>query len=160
MNLELDAFRKFICRVCHEPKPGACFQIFSNGIKQGRRRICRDCRNLQTLSQPSHSPENIQERNKKHSRGSYLKSRYGITEKEYDVLLQKQEGKCAICRKPASAFHSKRNLGVDHNHITGENRGLLCTYCNVMIGKFEKNIGLLESFIEYMRQWSIGDVNQ
>lgn len=46
-------------------------------------------------------------------------------------LLYKQQGCCAICRKPESAF--KRRLNVDHNHKTGLVRGLLCYRCNKFV---------------------------
>lgn len=51
---------------------------------------------------------------------------YGLTAAEYDALLEAQGGRCAICRgKPKS-----KRLAVDHNHKTGEVRGLLCSRCN------------------------------
>ena len=49
-------------------------------------------------------------------------------EKERAEFFKKQNGKCAICRKPQTAF--KRRLCLDHNHKTGQLRGLLCFYCN------------------------------
>jgi hypothetical protein len=51
---------------------------------------------------------------------------YGLTAEQYDALLERQGGKCAICRaRPRS-----KRLAVDHNHKTGEVRGLLCSRCN------------------------------
>jgi hypothetical protein len=54
--------------------------------------------------------------------------RYGITAEEYDKMFTEQKGECAICRDILTVPH------VDHNHITGEVRGLLCPPCNKGIG--------------------------
>lgn len=62
------------------------------------------------------------------NRNNYLVKKYGITEAEYEELLRKQEGCCAVCKKQAS--HFKRRLCVDHDHGTGYVRGLLCYMCN------------------------------
>jgi hypothetical protein len=56
---------------------------------------------------------------------------------DYEIAFNKQEGKCGICGRHRSEL--KRNLAVDHDHITGFFRGLLCSSCNVLLGKYEKN---------------------
>jgi hypothetical protein len=48
-----------------------------------------------------------------------------------EELIKKHGNKCAICEKPRSAF--KKNLSVDHSHINGKIRGLLCYRCNKFI---------------------------
>lgn len=53
-----------------------------------------------------------------------LQRRYGITPNEYRALYYAQGGKCYVCR---SATGKARRLGVDHDHLTGEVRGLVCT---------------------------------
>jgi hypothetical protein len=62
------------------------------------------------------------------SRASELKRRYGITREEYDELLYWQQGRCFICLKKPRARDPE--LAVDHDHRTGEIRGLLCAPCN------------------------------
>lgn len=57
---------------------------------------------------------------------------YGLAKGEYEKLLQKQDGVCAICRGKCP---SGRRLAVDHDHETGSIRGLLCGPCNTAIGK-------------------------
>ncbi len=66
----------------------------------------------------------------KHS--AHLKATYGIGIEEYDAMFRRQAGKCAICRGGTS----KNFLATDHNHKTGEVRGLLCATCNKVLGKF------------------------
>jgi len=71
--------------------------------------------------------------------------RYGITVAEYDALLQKQGGVCAICRK-----HSKRRLCVDHCHRTGMVRGLLCVSCNLGLGSLKEDQASLVAALAYL----------
>src|SRR5271166_1321885 len=68
---------------------------------------------------------------------------YGISEEEYQRRLQEQDYRCLICRK-------KKRLCVDHDHATGEIRGLLCITCNALLGHFEKNPDLLQAVLRYL----------
>jgi hypothetical protein len=67
-----------------------------------------------------------------------LKRRYGITLEEYDALFVRQSGTCALCQRPPQ----RRRLAVDHDHETGEIRGLLCVTCNSMLGHLEGRMNL------------------
>lgn len=64
----------------------------------------------------------------KSPREYHLIRTYGITEAQYDELEHAQDYRCNICKRPSSEF--KTRLSVDHNHGTGEIRGLLCNHCN------------------------------
>lgn len=66
-------------------------------------------------------------------RNSHYKSRYGITVAEYESLLVKQNGACAICRTK-KAGRKGQHFAVDHCHESGVVRGLLCINCNARIG--------------------------
>jgi recombination endonuclease VII len=74
-----------------------------------------------------------------------LKRLYGISVVEYDALLAKQGGVCAICRK-----HSKRRLCVDHCHLTGTVRGLLCDRCNLGLGYLKEDQASLVAALAYL----------
>ncbi len=63
-----------------------------------------------------------------YDRDKVLQKKYGITLKQWNALLKKQKGKCAICGKLQS--ESKSTFHVDHSHKTGKIRGVLCGYCN------------------------------
>ena len=77
---------------------------------------------------------------------SRLKFRYGIIVDDYNKLLKKQSGVCAICGKT----NRDRKLFVDHNHNTGEIRGLLCHNCNCGLGLLGENIDFLKKAFEYL----------
>ena len=81
-------------------------------------------------------------------RKSYLKRFYKLTPEQYDEMLAKQAGGCAICGKHEVKF---KYLCVDHKHDeTKRVRGLLCHRCNKAIGAFEDNTDLLRRAIQYL----------
>lgn len=73
---------------------------------------------------------------------------YGLTPEDYDTLLKKQRGRCAICRSDTP--RAQRDWHVDHCHKTGKVRGLLCHKCNVGLGHFGDSVKLLGKAIEYL----------
>ena len=95
--------------------------------------------------------EKLRQYNKIHSedsRNNTLKRKYGITTKEYDTMLLYQNGQCASCKASQKDF--KRRFHVDHNHFTGDIRGLLCVNCNHLVGLFEKNPDYFENVKKYL----------
>ena len=77
-----------------------------------------------------------------------VKSRYGITKQDYYKLLEKQFHCCAICLRHEDEF--KKDLFIDHCHMTGQIRGLLCPSCNPFLGADEDLISKLERAKEYV----------
>ena len=76
-----------------------------------------------------------------------------LSEDKYEDLFLKQKGVCAICSKTNTPNRSNgklQKLSVDHNHTTGEVRGLLCRECNMGLGKFKDSVYLLGKAIEYL----------
>ena len=76
--------------------------------------------------------------------------RYGITIEGYSVMYDAQQGLCAICNT------HKKTLCVDHDHATGQIRGLLCSTCNLHVGRVEisgvsKMKNLYEKILEYIQ---------
>jgi hypothetical protein len=78
--------------------------------------------------------------------------RLGITREQYNALLIKQDGCCAICKLPESRLKAGRvkRLTIDHDHATGHVRGLLCHLCNCGIGCFRDSPELLQAVIAYL----------
>ena len=74
--------------------------------------------------------------------------RHGITREQYNEMYTKQEGKCAICGKHQN--DSVRILAIDHDHITGKFRGLLCGKCNLLLGHANDNVQVLADAINYL----------
>ena len=59
-------------------------------------------------------------------RKQHLQRKFGITPVQYEALLKRQGGVCAVCRKPPKRLR----LAVEHDHVTGRIRCLACFYCN------------------------------
>jgi hypothetical protein len=82
---------------------------------------------------------------KEYFREAYIKYKYNITQQDIDETTTKQNNCCAICKE-------EKRLVVDHDHNTGEFRGMLCYACNTALGKFRDNIEYLHSAIKYLEQ--------
>jgi len=80
------------------------------------------------------------------SRDGYLRRKYGITEAEYDAMLVRQGGVCALCGKKPGRVR----LAVDHDHVTHRVRGLLHARCNKNLGAFEWSNAVLTRTAQYM----------
>jgi hypothetical protein len=85
-----------------------------------------------------------------------LKSNFGITYDEYSTMLQNQNGVCAICFQPETTKSRTKGkirlLAVDHNHVTGKVRGLLCSGCNQAIGLLKDDPLRGDSLAKYLRE--------
>lgn len=96
---------------------------------ENRERLCKRRR-----ERIAGSPE-IQRRRAEINRRCVLRKLYGITPERYQLMLAEQEGRCAICRIEPG----RRRLAVDHDHGTGQVRGLLCFGCNAMLERVDAN---------------------
>lgn len=83
-----------------------------------------------------------------------LKSRYGITEDDYNALAKAQGYRCAICQVQPD---ENQYLHVDHCHKSTKVRGLLCRSCNTSLGGFKDDPALLHSAIEYLTTYHSTD---
>jgi hypothetical protein len=86
---------------------------------------------------------------REYEREQKLFSKYGITHGDYLRLLKEQDGKCAICRTDNPRQRSD-HFHVDHDHVTGVVRGLLCSPCNQGLGYFQENVETLARAIAYL----------
>jgi ADP-heptose:LPS heptosyltransferase len=79
---------------------------------------------------------------------------YGLTKEKYTAILNLQKGCCAICLRFPEKIKPRRNLAVDHNHATGEIRGLLCYRCNhVLLGRiFRDDVNMAKRAYLYLKE--------
>ncbi len=82
-------------------------------------------------------------------RAAHLKKRYDLTIEEWENFYTLQQGRCAICFTPLA---EENKICTDHDHVTGQVRGLLCHHCNIGLGSFKDSEQLLLSAIQYLRQ--------
>ena len=71
-------------------------------------------------------------------------SKYGINRRDFNALLLAQNDRCAICKEILTKVH------IDHDHLTGMVRALLCPPCNMGLGFFKDDIRLLAYAIVYL----------
>lgn len=75
--------------------------------------------------------------------------KYGLSSEDAQKLLEQQGGKCAICgTEEWGGWH--HTYCVDHDHDTGQVRGLLCTRCNAGLGHFQDDPDLLLRAAQYL----------
>ena len=125
-----------ICNKCKVEKPTSKFYKY-----KGRYTICKKCRNEYQKKYQKSSKGKITRRR------TELKKLYGITLQDYDEMLCFQNGCCKICG--IHYLEYGRNLSVDHDHATGEIRGLLCGSCNTGLGFYELHSN---DFKRYLRR--------
>ncbi len=82
-------------------------------------------------------------------RDARLKSEYGISQAIYKEMLANQQGRCAICStdKPRGPWNV---FCVDHCHVTGKIRGILCYACNTTLGAVGDDLKGLQRFVDYL----------
>lgn len=128
------AFKR--CSTCKETKDKSEFY-----------RCLRNLSGLQTSCKRCHYLKSLTARNKETVWKSKLKTVYGLTLEDYQTMLNEQNSRCKIC------LEEKDRLVVDHNHDTGQVRGLLCGSCNKGLGHFRDDAMSLERASEYVKTY-------
>ena len=137
------------CVTCKEPKDFTEYHKHKQQV-DGLHKQCKVCR--KEYSKRSYDTEVNREKK--------LIAAYGLTLSKYDELLDSQNYRCAICDTDTPGGKGGR-FHVDHNHLTGEVRGLLCSCCNTGIGQMQDNVTILAKAIQYLNEkGSYGDSGQ
>jgi hypothetical protein len=124
---------------------------FAKAIGQvdGLQGFCRSCGRVKQAKWRS---ENRVQANRA-AANAHRRRRLGIEPHQYDEMLAEQGGVCAICNGLCdirTVTGVQKNLAVDHDHETGDIRGLLCTRCNTAIGLFDDDTERLAKAREYL----------
>jgi len=119
------------------------------GIHGGRLTCSAECKKVQVARKRSERPRTDYDRD--YQRKYTLQSKYGLTVEQYEAMVTAQDGKCAIC---TDVLTPGRDTHVDHNHTTGENRGLLCNNCNLALGHMADDANRLLAAAAYLLQHS------
>jgi len=144
---------------CHSDRPVYCRNLCKSCYYKWLKNNNPEFHERQKLNSRKWALENKEKKklsNKKYKvkqdketqKNRMLLSTYGITIIDYNFILEKQNNCCYICKKHKSKF--KKDLAVDHNHITGEIRGLLCFRCNFGLSYFSENLETLQNAVEYL----------
>ncbi len=145
---------KRTCRNCEITKDLEDF-YHKNLHKEGR---CKQCVSLLRKKAYKADPDKTIERVRKYRTGNpekirdtKLKQAHGVGLEWFNATLIKQNGTCAGCKRPEKTLWKGKiiALSVDHDHATGEPRGLLCMRCNRAFGLLEEDIDTMTNLIEY-----------
>ncbi len=158
------------CKVCGETKPLEDFYQMAE-MRDGHRNDCKACNLAAKAQRYGADPEPAKERvrqwqrenpdrvneyrrrynasteRKAANRRGHLKRKFGLTPEEYDEMLASQDGVCGICKRPPTEGIS---LHVDHDHETGQIRGLCCFRCNNALGDFDDDPARLAAAMAYL----------
>lgn len=141
------------CGKCQRWLPLTHFS--ANRIKwDGLQERCNECRkaHYSRVGKFTKTIPPLEVRRQRH-RVQVIKS-YGITEEEFNSMLEKQDGKCAIC---GTTDWGKPSPSIDHNHRTGKVRALLCNRCNRVLGLAEDSPELLSKMSNYLKEHGTED---
>lgn len=82
-------------------------------------------------------------------KASAVRNRYGISLEEYEALLTAPEGTCPCCGRT-----NRRKMVMDHDHVTGRIRGVICSGCNTGIGSLGDTIEGVRRALAYLERAS------
>lgn len=139
-----------ICTVCRVEKS---LDLFYNrkASDDGKAYRCKECDNKAVRE----FRKRHESRYREQARATQLKLKYGLSQEDFDSMLESQGYACKICKsdieRTISQSHTEKTLVVDHDHKTGVVRGLLCSKCNRGLGHFKDDISLLTGAINYLR---------
>lgn len=127
------------CGRCNQTKAASAFG-HSSISHDGLNPSCRQCANKYARQYAAEwkkaNPDKVYRQ--------HLRYVYGVSGEVYDALVLKQDHCCAICRQQAA------RLQVDHCHVTGSLRALLCARCNTQLGRLEEKIMKNPQFMRYI----------
>jgi hypothetical protein len=133
-----------ICGCCGTNKPQSEYH-FRNKKKKTLNSWCKDCKNKARIERRKHTPDCPIK-----AKQYYLKQWYGLTVDQYDSMVKQQNNSCAICDIVFDSGIKGTKPHVDHCHVTGRVRGLLCSKCNTLLGMANDNKVVLENAITYL----------
>jgi hypothetical protein len=155
-----------ICKGCGHEKPHSDYYSNPSG-RDGTRPECKDCTKARrqrwyaanrereiarVVAWQRDHPEMVRARmdefraagkKKISDRKSHLKRKYGLTLETFEEMCEAQGGGCAICGRPDAD-------NVDHDHVTGRVRGILCWNCNIGVGHFEDDVDRFVAAAAYL----------
>lgn len=135
------------CTACAKVLPVTEFRKHKSGRWASRGNTaaynpkCRACDNAVRKQRRLDNPEREKYRHV---------TQFGITKDDFLEMMKKQEDRCAICRIHVSEYKTRKRFSVDHDHVTGKVRGLLCGLCNTMLGQAQDNPEVLRAAITYL----------
>ncbi len=150
-----------VCSKCNVEKP------FSDYYKDNLRKIgirckCKECCSKETRtwrdrnrSKYNNYVAEWRAKNPARQHATEIKRRYSLSVEDYNARLSEQLCKCKICGKQHDPSVKRGRLYVDHDHKSGDVRGLLCGACNSAIGYMNDDVEIFEKAIAYLKSFHL-----
>jgi HD-GYP domain-containing protein (c-di-GMP phosphodiesterase class II) len=132
---------KKVCSKCKEEKDLLEFHK-NKSAKSGVHHYCKKCNSVQRKRTYNYDQ----------SRKIRILNSYKINIDDVQKIYILQNKKCKICKTENPSVSNYGGLHIDHCHVTGEVRGLLCNSCNILLGLAKDNISILNSAIDYLKK--------
>ena len=136
------------CSTCKKELPYSFFYPHKR-MKLGLQPNCKVCSRQWHKDRPDYVKKKnalYKEKNPTYHTDWQRKKKYGISKEQVNDLRKRQDGKCAGCL--SNLLESKEC--VDHCHLTGSVRGILCNSCNLILGYAKDEVGILTRLISYL----------
>lgn len=139
-----------ICRECQSRKSMTAFHRANGG--RHRRRICKTCCEVRRQERRAADPAAAAESDRHRA----WRLKYGLSADQVAARLEEQRHQCGICSSPirlavGREMNQRDAAHIDHDHRTGQFRGLLCFNCNVAIGHLRDDPELVDRAATYLR---------
>ena len=152
--VEVNGVKAKRCSKCNEDKPLECFHTKGSYVdgEPIYRSWCIECSKKDNLRRYKTKYKGLT-----HQKAGYrytLKTRYGMSENEFQEMYSAQNGRCKVCETELGNVFDEVNgirCNVDHCHSSGAVRGILCQGCNTGLGQFKDSIEVLEKAIRYLK---------
>ncbi len=141
-----------VCSTCKASFPATEFNK-KPGTPDGLQPMCKGCKKVwnreQRLKKLVENPGREID--------AHLRKTYKISFEDYLEMERRQDSKCAVCGTTDSGTYrglnnTKSRFCIDHDHVTGKIRGLLCLNCNTGIGRLGDNLEGVEAAAAYLRK--------
>lgn len=143
-----------VCTRCNTTK--SLNDFYKNETsKDGQQNFCKSCSDAATYKRRDKNRDHWLVQNAANARHNLYGSLYKITPEEYVAMVKSQAGKCAICGMPETSTSRNgrvKTLFVDHDHVTGKVRQLLCHLCNAGLGAFRDSPSVMTSAVAYLHK--------
>lgn len=176
-----------ICKTCGKKKPIQMF-VRNDGCQLGVTPTCKACSAIRarpaarkrSAEQRKLFPEKVKalkaryyakhkekiqsrlsiyrQSNRERLKEAVRKRKYGLGSADFAAMLVSQDGCCAICQKTLSLDVGK-SIHIDHCHVAGNVRGLLCSNCNTGLGLFRDSINNLRNAIQYLQNFQTQEIS-
>jgi hypothetical protein len=151
----------FYCRECFRARAAAHYRKVREAagatlrepyVGPSDHKRCAECREVKPLTEFHKAPQQSGGYNcyckicrRRQNREAHLKHTYGISVADFDRMVAEQGGLCACCRE-------REPQHVDHDHLSGDIRGVVCFRCNSGIGQFSDRADLMRNAIVYLER--------